>query len=114
MPIPEGRRAAVNDFRGLHNPERHSPVMLWVSSFGTGWATDRVMCDNCRTECVSGVECRCCLAAEVESLRQKRDAAEAKVQRVRELHPRDADMQMCQVCMWEWPCPTISALDGDQ
>ena len=58
-------------WRGMHNPERHSQFEV-----GGG-----VVCERCWTGTVAAVcyqdqPCRCCLAAEVEALR-------AQVQRVR-------------------------------
>ena len=49
-------------WRGLHNPERH------FSAFGTGTP----VCDECDDAlCVPSNPCYCCLAAEVEALREK-------------------------------------------
>lgn len=45
------------------------------------------------------------------------DAAEAAVQRVRELHfgeyVEDEDLNRCYECGDDWPCATIRSIDGD-
>ena len=51
----------------------------------------------------------------------ERDAALAVVERVRAIHRNDDSGAaappvpgMCEVCLYEWPCPTIRALDGER
>jgi hypothetical protein len=58
--------------------------------------------------------------ADVQQLRTELTAAQAAIQRVRDLHRQhvltapDHD-PYCEVCSYEdgWPCPTVRALDGD-
>src|SRR5574343_1889736 len=64
----------MTQFRGLHNPDRHIPDMLGVIS----------RCAECGDTgglCHPDSLCRCCLVAEVETLR-------AQVQAVRDLCAR--------------------------
>lgn len=46
------------------------------------------------------------------------DAAEARVQRVRDLHHPWGDTlsgtRLCDACDQPWPCATVRALDGDE
>jgi hypothetical protein len=56
-------------WQGLHNPEWHFVSPL--TGEGLAW------CVTCSTDCILALPCRCCLAAEVETLR-------AQVERVRE------------------------------
>lgn len=96
---------------GLRNHERHSR--------GDGLP----MCDHCHRACLPGAECRCCLAAEVESLRAGRDveqemlrgavgviqrltaeveALRAQVQAVRDARHGEGE--------YPWHCPACAAL----
>ena len=100
---------ALEQWMGLHNPERHEPDML-------GAIARCATCGDTGGLCHPDSPCRCCLAAEVEALR-------AQVQRVRELH---APVNVPGGNVWceaqceatadgdstEWPCATIRALDG--
>jgi len=111
-------------WQGLHNPNQHKRYK------------DECRCVGCGDYewCASEYPCRCCLAAEVETLRKERDALrevaddaerivgilEAQVQRVRELH-REIDGWTSGPTWCEstsdgdptfYPCSTIRALDG--
>ena len=100
----------MSEFRGLHNPERHK---------GNQPDTRCVRCHGGYEVCAPDAPCYCCLAAEVQALREQ-------VQRVRELHhfvvdeieTREGpeDVQHCAECGYiptdEEPCPTIRILDG--
>ena len=59
---------------GLHNPERHEP---YAGQFA-GYAECLPVLGGCLAECGEDDPCRCCLAAEVETLR-------AQVQAVRDV-----------------------------
>ncbi len=72
----------MSEFRGLHNPERHK---------GNQPDTRCVRCHGGYEVCAPDAPCYCCLAAEVESLREERDALKhdydkvaAQVQAVRD------------------------------
>lgn len=97
----------MSAWRGLHNPDRHI----------TTTSGRRAMCKwegqhNHDTWCDPGGLCYCCLAAEVEKQTARAEAAEAKVQRLRELHAAKDCGCCCTHCDNGWPCPTIAALDG--
>ncbi len=67
---------------GLHNHERHAPTSV----------TDMAWCNVCDGPCYSPEACRCCLAAEVESLRAGGAVAQAAAgKRIAELTAELAD-----------------------
>jgi hypothetical protein len=69
----------MNEWQGLHNPERHEVV--WVTK-----RHQRIRCRECDGYfCYPESPCRCCLAAEVESLRAQVEQYRAEVIRV--THP---------------------------
>lgn len=63
-------------WRGLHNPDYHSP---WLDGI-------RALCTICQQDCEADDVCYCCQRnAEVERLTAERDALRASVQRVRDV-----------------------------
>lgn len=90
----------MTQFRGLHNPERHTPYAV-NGDPAVAWCRDNCEHGN-GTQCAMVDPCRCCLAAEVEALRDEVNlielscgdwkkralAAEAQVQAVRDLCAR--------------------------
>lgn len=65
-----------DQWRGLHNPDRHSGEFL---------DPDVADCSCCECRyCAKDSPCRCCLTIEVEAQTARADAAEAALRRVRE------------------------------
>lgn len=56
----------MSEWRGLHNHERHSRFEV-----GGGVTCERCWAGDYRAVCYPDQPCRCCLAAEVEALREK-------------------------------------------
>lgn len=57
------------------------------------------------------------LSDEAESWRERAERAEAAVERVRAIHPpvecekHEGCPPSCEICLDDWPCPTVAALD---
>ena len=71
----------MSEWRGLHNPELHTPWTITVS--GHEWSD----CTNCGP-CAEYYHCRCCLAAEVQLLRAQVQAVRSENERLQRLNRR--------------------------
>lgn len=89
----------MSDWRGLHNPERHRVAEDGVTE-----------CDTCGlVECHPNYLCNCCIASEIETLREERDQARVQVQRVRELCEQPDLLEMSGLWLAK---QILAALDG--
>jgi hypothetical protein len=85
---------------------------LWDSN------TDDRHAVHCEWHASSGAYCSCVGLAEITRLRAERDALKAVIERVRQLHVRNANTGDCEYCSKRdypdyalpWPCGTIRAL----
>ena len=91
---------------GLHNPERHEP---YAGQFA-GYAECLPVLGGCLAECGEDDPCRCCLAAEVETLRGR--IAEAIALHWDRHDAFDDRYIDCGACNQPAPCLTVQALLG--